>query len=110
MPVLKRDTRHHKYADYLVWSRECGDELIDGVAYIREPPAPSFCHQDMLYELVGQLRRALKGTGSRACGAPLDVRLPKNDEPDDQIDTVVQPDAFIVSDPNRFDHRGVRGA
>jgi Uma2 family endonuclease len=110
MPVHRRDTGPHKYADYLVWSREYGDELIDGVAYIREPPAPSFGHQDVLYELVGQLRRAHKGTGSRACGAPLDVRLPKNGEPDDQVDTVVQPDAFIVSDPNKLDHRGVRGA
>ena len=42
--------------------------------------------------------------------APLDVRLPKTGDADDQIDTVVQPDIFIVSDPRKFDARGVRGA
>ena len=42
--------------------------------------------------------------------APLDVRLPKTGDADDQIDTVVQPDIFIVSDPRKIDARGVRGA
>jgi len=37
MPVLKRDSDYHTYADYLVWSRTFGDELIDGTAYVREP-------------------------------------------------------------------------
>ena len=39
MALLQRDNQHHTYADYLTWSREHGDELINGVAYIREPPA-----------------------------------------------------------------------
>jgi hypothetical protein len=30
MAVLKRDSQYHTYADYLVWSRTYGDELIDG--------------------------------------------------------------------------------
>jgi Uma2 family endonuclease len=110
MPVLKRDAEYHTYADYLVWSREYGDELIDGVAYIREPPAPSFDHQRLLGELFRQIASALDGKRGYVCFAPLDVRLPKDAEPDDQIDTVVQPDVFIVSDPNKVDRRGVRGA
>jgi Uma2 family endonuclease len=42
--------------------------------------------------------------------APFDVRLPKSDETDDQIDTVVQPDLLIVSDLRKLDRRGMRGA
>ena len=42
--------------------------------------------------------------------APVDVRLPKNNEADEQIDTVVQPDVLVVCDNNKLDRRGVRGA
>jgi Uma2 family endonuclease len=36
--------------------------------------------------------------------------LPKSTEADDEIDTVVQPDVFIVCDPEKIDARGMRGA
>lgn len=42
--------------------------------------------------------------------APLDVRLPKSNEPDDQIDTVVQPDIIITRDTRKLSARGIRGA
>jgi hypothetical protein len=32
MPVTQRDTQRRTYGDYLEWSREYGDEIIDGVA------------------------------------------------------------------------------
>ncbi len=35
---------------------------------------------------------------------------PKSSEPDDQIDTVVQPDVIITRDKSKIDTRGVRGA
>jgi Uma2 family endonuclease len=110
MPVLKRDAEYHTYADYLVWSREYGDELIDGVAYVREPPAPSFDHQRLLGQLFHQIESALDGKRGYVCFAPLVVRLPKRGEPDDDVDTVVQPDIFIVTDPDKVDRHGVRGA
>ncbi len=110
MTVLKRDAHYHTYADYLVWSRTYGDELIDGVAYVREPPSPSWSHQGIAFELARQAADALEGKPCRVCLAPLDVRLPKSTEVDDQVDTVVQPDVFIVSDLKKVDARGVRGA
>ena len=110
MAVLKRDDKHHTYADYLVWSRTYGDELINGTAYVREPPAPSWSHQSIVTELCRQIANALEGKPCRVCIAPLDVRLPKSTEHDDQVDTVVQPDVFIVSDLRKIDARGVRGA
>ena len=110
MPVAKRDDLQHTYGDYLIWSRTYGDELIDGAAYVREPPSPSYSHQSIAFELACQLRNQLEGTHWRVCIAPLDVRLPKSSEPDDQVDTVVQPDVFITKDLRKMDSRGMRGA
>ena len=110
MTVLKRDTHYHTYADYLVWSRTYGDELIDGTAYVREPPSPSLSHQHIVVELSRQLGNALENKRCNIYVAPLDVRSPKSTEEDDQVDTVLQPDVFIVSDPQKLDARGVRGA
>jgi Uma2 family endonuclease len=110
MAVLKRDTHHHTYADYLTWSRTYGDELIDGTAYVREPPSPTWSHQMIVGELHRQIATALDRKPSRVCLAPSDIRLPKSTEEDDQVDTVVQPDIFIVSDLSNVDARGLRGA
>jgi Uma2 family endonuclease len=108
--MAQRDNQQHTYADYLIWSADYGDELVDGVAYVREPPSPSLTHQEIVIELGWQVRNALEGRPERVYVAPLDVRLPKNSTADDQIDTVVQPDVFIVSDLRKLDARGVCGA
>jgi Uma2 family endonuclease len=110
MTILKRDTHYHTYADYLTWSRDYGDELINGTAYVREPPCPSWSHQMIVVELCRQAANALEDKPCRVCVAPFDVRLPKSNEEDDQVDTVVQPDVLIVSDLKKLDARGVRGA
>lgn len=105
-----RDIQHHTYADYLIWSADSGNEVIDGVAYVREPPSPSRLHQKIVLELGRQVSNSLAGKPGDAFIAPLDVRLPKNGLADDQIDTVVQPDVFIVHDPRKVDERGAHGA
>jgi Uma2 family endonuclease len=110
MRLRKRDTHYHTYADYLTWSASHGDEVIDGTAYVREPPSPSPSHQGIVVQLGYQLVGALKGKPCRVFVAPFDVRLPKSTEEDGQIDTVVQPDAFIVCDLQKIDARGMRGA
>jgi len=110
MPTNQRDLQHQTYADYLTWSALHGNELIDGVAYVREPPAPSRSHQEIVGEIHRQAANALEGKSCRVYIAPFDVRLPKNDEPDDQTDTVVQPDVLIVCDRQKLDDRGMRGA
>lgn len=110
MATLRRDTLRHTYADYLTWSDTRSGELIDGVAYLREPPAPSRVHQEIVGQLHLQVGAALEGRSARAYVAPFDVRLPKAGEADEQIDTVVQPDVLIVCDRNKLDERGMRGA
>jgi len=110
MPVTQRDTQRHTYGDYLEWSRNYGDEIIDGVAYVREPPSPSRTHQELVGALYYELCRALEGRSFCMYIAPFDVRLPRSDESDDKIETVIQPDVFIVCDREKTDERGVRGA
>jgi len=84
-------------------------ELIDGNAYAMSP-APDLAHQDVAGEIYLQARLALKGKSCRAFIAPVDVRLPKQNETDESIDTVVQPDVLVVCDSSKLDRRGVRGA
>jgi Uma2 family endonuclease len=109
MALARRDNSHHTYGDYLGWPEDLRYELIDGEAYLMAP-APDLEHQDIAGELYYQLRRTLEDGPCRPFVARVDVRLPKADEADEQIDTVVQPDVLVVCDASRLDRRGVRGA
>jgi Uma2 family endonuclease len=108
--MRQRDVQYHTYADYLIWSATSGNEVIDGIAYVREPPSPSPLHQEFVLGLGRQVADSLAGRPIRAYVAPLDVRLPKDSGADDRVDTVVQPDVLIVCDPQKLDDRGVCGA
>ena len=109
MGLAKRDDAHHTYGDYLTWPEDVRYELVDGVAYMMAP-APAISHQDIAGEVFRQAANALAGSPCRVLIAPVDVRLPKANESDDMIDTVVQPDVLAVCDPAKLSERGVRGA
>ncbi len=110
MGLPLRDHDYHTYGDYLRWPEEVRYELIDGQAYLMAPPAPDLAHQDIAGEIFRQVANALHGKPCRAFVAPVDVRLPKANEADKAIDTVVQPDVLVVCDETKLDRRGVRGA
>jgi Uma2 family endonuclease len=103
------DTTHYTYADYKSWPEDVRYQLIDGEAFLMSP-APTVGHQTVVLEVASQAHAALKGTPCQVLTAPLDVRLPKAEESDDQIDTVVQPDILVICDKEKIDRRGVRGA
>lgn len=109
MGLARRDSIHHTYGDYLGWPQDLRYELIDGEAFLMAP-APELGHQEVAGEIFFQLRLALGEGSCRPFIAPVDVRLPRADEADDRVDTVVQPDVLVVCDPARLDRRGVRGA
>lgn len=67
-------------------------------------------HQMIVGEIYRQIATALDDKPCRVCVAPSDIRLPKASEADDEVDTVVQPDLFIVSELRNVDERGLRGA
>ena len=109
MSLAKRDTAYHTYAEYLSWPADTRYELIEGAAYLMSP-APLRVHQEIVGEIYFQVRIALERKPCRAYVAPFDVRLPRADEADEQVDTVVQPDMLVVCDESKLDERGMRGA
>ena len=109
MGLALRKEKHYTYADYLQWPDEARYELIDGEAFLMSP-APLVEHQEVAGEVYRQLANQLDGKPCRPFIAPVDVRLPRKDETDAAIDTVVQPDVLVVCDPSKIDRRGVRGA
>ena len=110
MGLPLKDDQRHTYGDYLGWPDDVRYELIDGTAYMMAPPAPDLAHQDVAGEIFRQAGNALEGHPCRAFIAPVDVLLPRAEEADEAVDTVVQPDVLVVCDPDRLQRRGVRGA
>lgn len=109
MGLPRRDIEYHTYADYCSWPDDVRYELIDGVAYAMGP-APVRRHQGILLELARQVANILDGSPCRPYIAPFDVRLPKTDEIDNDVDTVVQPDLVVICDRAKLDDKGCRGA
>ncbi|MDI3514690.1 MAG: hypothetical protein PWP40_1919 [Rhodocyclaceae bacterium] len=109
MGFALRKEQRYTYADYLQWPDDARYELIDGEAFLMAP-APLIEHQEIAGDVYYQLRNQLDGQPCRPYIAPVDVRLPRKDEADAAIDTVVQPDVLVVCDPAKIDRRGVRGA
>lgn len=97
------------YGDYRRWPEDERWELIDGVAF-NMCPAPSRQHQELLGELFRQTATFLLGKPCKVYIAPFDVRLPKADEADDAVTTVVQPDMAVICDASKLDDKGCRGA
>ena len=106
--ALKNDA-HYTYRDYLTWPDDVRCELIDGKVYMITP-APLLSHQDVVGEIFRQTANQLQGKSCRTLMAPVDVRLPKSAEADEETDTTVQPDVLVVCDSSKLDRRGVRGA
>ncbi|WP_225892858.1 MULTISPECIES: Uma2 family endonuclease [unclassified Methylomonas] len=109
MGLALKDRQQHTYGDYLQWPDDLRYELIDGDAYLM-PPTPDLAHQDVAGEIYCQATNVLQGKPCRIFIGPVDVRLPKRDEADELIASVVQPDVLVVCDPTKLDKRGVRGA
>lgn len=96
------------YGDLRRWGDDTRWELVDGQAYAMT--GPSWQHQSVTMGLASQLLAYFRAHGCRVLPAPFDVRLPRGDEPDDDIETTVQPDISVVCDIGKLDERGCRGA
>jgi Uma2 family endonuclease len=108
MGLSQRDQDVHTYGEYLTWPENQRYEIIDGTAYAMSP-APSRTHQRMVLELSRQIGDALDDHPCEVNIAPFDVRLARQDEPDEAVETVVQPDIVVVCDERKLDQLGCRG-
>lgn len=109
MPQPAPTPHRFTYGDYCQWPDEERWELIDGVAYDMRP-APTRMHQKLVLEIGAQVHAQLRDKPCEVYVAPFDIRLPKADEADARVDTVVQPDVAVICDPAKLDDAGCRGA
>ncbi|HOY67579.1 MAG TPA: Uma2 family endonuclease [Candidatus Ozemobacteraceae bacterium] len=108
-PDQAKNNTSYTYGDYLSWPDEKRSEIIDGEIYDMTP-APTTLHQVVSGNLFGLLWTFLHEKPCKVFHAPFDVRLPKGNEADESVKTVVQPDMVIVCDEKKMDERGMRGA
>lgn len=108
MTAVEKLKGRFTYGDYRQWSQDERWELIDGVAYMMA--APSRLHQLFTFEIGFQIRAYLVDRRCSVYSAPFDIRLPKQDEADDDVDTTVQPDVAVICDRDKLDDKGCRGA
>ena len=101
--------KRYTYGDYKTWDDDLRWELIDGEAFCMTP-GPGTAHQSLSAKLVAKLVSYFEGKGCQVFDAPFDVMLPNGNEPEDEIDTVVQPDIMILCDMSKLQHNGIKGA
>lgn len=94
---------YYTIIDYLNLPEDQRAEMIDGVLY--DMAAPSYDHQAIIVELVAFFRNEQKShPGCHVCVSPLDVQLDCDNR------TMVQPDIFVICDPNKITKKRIVGA
>jgi len=103
--------KKYTYADYLTWQFDEMVELIRGKIY-RMSPGPNRYHQEVSGNIYALVWSHLRNKSCRVYSAPFDVRLPlpENQQKNDKIETVVQPDIAVVCDSKKLDTQGCNGA
>ncbi|MDI6605470.1 MAG: Uma2 family endonuclease [Thermoanaerobacteraceae bacterium] len=106
MPLPKED-RKYTYRDYLTWSEDERWEIINGTPYMQA--APTWQHQAVLLELSRQFANYLQNKTCNIFTSPFDLRLPENDEEDEDVINVLQPDLVVVCDKSKLQKTGYFG-
>ena len=104
-------SKRYNYADYLTWIDDKSRELINGFIHLMS--APNLLHARLTH-LIGWFMESFVRQNNRKCRifhAPFDVRLPLNNESDNEkIYNVVQPDICVICDLSKLDEKGCLGA
>ncbi|HHV74171.1 MAG TPA: Uma2 family endonuclease [Thermoanaerobacterium sp.] len=106
--ALSDENKTYTYRDYKKWKDDRRWELINGNPFPMAPP--SRIHQEILREILTIFSVYLKDKSCKVYSAPFGVRLPKANENDDDIETVVEPDIVVVCDKSKLDDEGCKGA
>ncbi len=99
----------YTYGDYLNWRFDERVELIKGWIH-KMSPAPKRIHQSVLGKLHNQVFEYYNVHECFLYMAPFDVVLLKKDESQNESNTVVQPDLFVVCDKSKLTEQGCTGA
>ncbi|MDP3176814.1 MAG: Uma2 family endonuclease [Spirochaetaceae bacterium] len=107
-PARSLDERF-TYGDYRKWPEGERWELIEGVPYSMSP-APNWRHQELLGRLHLEIGQFLRGKTCKVAISPFDILLPKGDEGDEAVDTVLEPDLMVFCDRSKIGETRARGA
>ena len=101
--------KRYTYADYLTWIDDKSRELING--FIKMFPSPLSAHARITRRCLRSFEEFIEnnGYGFEVFHAPFDVILFKGEYDPKKIDTVVQPDVFVVCDTSKIQSRGCFG-
>lgn len=99
----------YTYKDYLTWPEDERWELFEGEA-VAMSPAPGSRHQRVSMNLSRMISSFLLESPCEPFASPIDVLFPRNEQDDESVDTVLQPDLIVVCDPEKITKRNVRGA
>ena len=105
-------SKTYSYADYLTWHFSEAVELIKGKIMLMSP-APNVGHQVIERNLIIDIGTYLRGKKYQVFPAPFDVRLydrQKSILANQDIHSVVQPDACVICNPDILDKQGCNGA
>ncbi len=99
---MAEPARNQEYTwdDYRSWDDDGRWEIVGGDAYSMSP-SPTYRHQRIVGQLYSQLRRSFGAADCEVMLSPLDVRLSEHD--------MVQPDLFVVCDPNQIKATHIEG-
>ena len=106
--AIKPDQKY-TYADYKTWNDEDRFEIINGTVY-NMSPSPMRIHQKISINLSSAIKQYLKNKPCQIYAAPFDVRfVDYENQSDDEIEVVVQPDIVVVCDEKKLDDYGCKG-
>ncbi|MEI3612184.1 Uma2 family endonuclease [Pseudogracilibacillus sp. SO30301A] len=105
---LPKEEREYTYVDYLSWPKDERIEIINGTPYLQA--APSRIHQEILSEIHRQIANYLIDKNCKVYPAPFAVILDLEEEEEEDIKNVVEPDITIVCDEEKLDDRGCKGS
>lgn len=113
MSLVHSEKQHFTFKDYQSWPEKERWELIEGEAF-NMSPAPTVQHQKFSFLIAKNISDGTNINNCHVFIAPLDVLLIGSDEAnqndDNQIDNIVQPDIFVVCDPNKIREKNIKGA
>ncbi|MDN5332307.1 MAG: hypothetical protein PWP45_1532 [Tepidanaerobacteraceae bacterium] len=101
------ESKKYTYADYLTWPDDERWEIIDGIAYMQA--APAWQHQAVVLELARQFADYLRGKSCMVFTAPFDLRLPEENEKDEDTKNVLQPDIVVICNKEGLKGTGYYG-
>ena len=98
---IEQEQKLYTYKDYLKLPDDQRYEIIDGILYMA--PSPSTQHQRVSRKLLVLIDNHLKGKECEVFNSPYDVLLTNNNEDkENDIKIVVQPDIFVVCDESKI--------